>query len=1017
MTPDRKEKFKLPTNALDRREFLRLMGASMVLAGMTSCGSVRYPTEEIVPYARQPREITPGEPLFYATAMTLGGYASGLLVESREGRPTKIEGNPLHPASLGATDVFAQASVLSLYDPDRSKNILHSGEISTWDDFLIDFNRNLTKQRANGGAGLRILTQTVVSPTLAAQIKEISQNFPNAVWHQYEPINQDNEQTGAIMAFGELLETVYKFDEADVVLSLEGDFLFDHHAHVRYARDFAKKRTLIGDKKQMNRLYVVEAMPSVTGSAADHRLALKQSEIENFARIIGAKFGLPTNPQIEELADKAAWINAVAEDLNEHRGSSIIVAGREQPPFVHALVHALNNALGNVGKTVFYTQPVAVNPVNQLESLRSLALDMNAGRVEMLVIVGGNPVYDAPADFYFTEALLKVPWRAHLSLYADETSADCQWHVPTTHELEMWSDARAFDGTVSVIQPLIAPLFNGKSPHELLAAFGENPYRSGYDLVREFWRKSSGNQNVSAANINTNQTNENANNSARLNSQTSANQSNQQTENQNNFEQNWRQYLRDGVIPNTRFTPKQVSLKTEFLNQNLQSEIPNPKSANPPASAGGSDGWLEIAFRPDPGVWDGRFVNNGWLQEVPKPITKLTWGNAALMSPATAKKFDLNTEVADTGGARGQVECDVAELIFGGVTVRAPVFIVEGHADDAVTVYLGYGRTRAGQIGNDGGFNAYPLRNSGAMWFGKNLEMRKTGERFSLACTQRHHKMEGRDLARFASLETYRANPNFAKHSEIKKEISLYPEWEYTGHQWGMAIDNNICIGCNACVVACQAENNIPVVGKKEVLRAREMHWIRIDQYFENDAILSQPVPCMHCEKAPCEVVCPVEATTHSAEGLNEMTYNRCVGTRYCSNNCPYKVRRFNFFGYTDFDEPIEMLQRNPEVTIRSRGVMEKCTYCVQRIQHAKIQSEIEERDLRDGEVVTACQQACPTEAIIFGDINDPNSRVSRVKREPRNYALLEELNTQPRTTYLATVNNLNEKIKDFSKS
>ena len=962
----RPELKNLPTNTLNRREFLRLMSASLALTGLAGC-SLQQPVEQIVPYVRQPEELTLGKPLFYATAMTLGGYAQGLLVESREFRPTKVEGNPLHPASLGASDIFAQASVLSLYDPDRAKDVLQNGQISTWDNFLADLRGNLAKQKGNGGANLRILTETITSPTLASQIGNLIKEFPNAVWHQYEPINRDNEREGAIAAFGEDAETIYQFDKADVILSLDADFLFESPGRVRYARDFSKLRRVRNGKAAMNRLYSVECSPTITGSMADHRLSLKSSEIENFARSLASKFGVSGNLQNSAQTNYTNWIDALAKDLNEHRGACVVVAGRSQPPPVHAFAHSLNTQLGNVGKTVFYTEPVAANSVNNLESLRELIGDINNGKVEMLAIIGGNPVYNAPSDFNFAEALGKVAWRTHLSLYEDETSALCQWQIPLAHELETWSDARAFDGTASIIQPLIAPLYNGKSAHEFLTAFADNYSRSGYEIVREFWGLG-------------NTTDE--------------------------FEQNWQKSLRDGVIENTAFARKQIALKTNFLNQSPKSKVQNPES-------------VEINFRPDPSVYDGRFSNNGWLQELPKPLTKLTWDNAALMSAATAKNLGMDNEVAGVGGAHGQTNADVIELNFGGNVLRIAAFIVEGHAEDAVTVYLGYGRTHAGQIGSGAGFNAYALRSSGAMWFGEDLKIAKTDDTFSLACTQAHHSMEGRELVRVASLEKYTSDPKFAKREadDPDKQISLYPGWKYDGHAWGMSIDTSICTNCNACVVACQAENNISVVGKEEVLRAREMHWIRVDTYYEKDEngnsqTLHQPVPCQQCENAPCEVVCPPGATVHSSEGLNDMVYNRCVGTRYCSNNCPYKVRRFNFFGYADFQTPVVQLQRNPEVTVRSRGVMEKCTYCVQRIQNAKIDAEAEGRELRDGEITTACQQACPTEAIIFGDINDPHSRVSKLKNEPTNYGLLAELNTRPRTTYLATVKNPNEEIK-----
>ena len=1012
----RQESKNLPVNQINRREFLRLMGASLALTGLAGC-NLQQPVEEIVPYVRQPENLVLGKPMYYATAMTLGGFAQGLLVESREFRPTKVEGNPLHPASLGASDIFAQASVLSLYDPDRAKDVLNNGQISTWNTFLTDLQRNLANQKSKNGAGLRILTETITSPTLASQIEGILQNYPNAVWHQYEPINRDNELAGAAAAFGEPVETIYKFDQAEIVLSLDADFLFDAPGSVRYARDFSQTRRVRDGKAAMNRFYAVECSPTVTGSMADHRLPLKSSEIENFARILAAKFvaanDSPNDAPVEVGTQK--FINALAKDLNENRGKSVVVAGGSQPPFVHFVAHKLNSQLGNVGKTVYYTAPIVVNPIPQVESLRGLVAAMNAGKVEMLVIIGGNPVYNSPSDFNFADALNKVAWRAHSSLYHDETSALCQWQIPQTHELEMWSDARAFDGTATIIQPLIAPLYNGKSAHELLTAFTENYNQTGYETVRRFWSQSPASANVlseppASADGMTTRTQNSTNKGDSLNSNASTNNIQPPADADGSDKADkfdWEKSLRDGVIANTAFAPKQVALKTDFTDERRSTNDERQST-------------IEIVFRADPSVYDGRFSNSGWLQELPKPLTKLTWDNAALMSPATAQKLGINNEEAGVGGAHGQTNADVVELSFGGKTLRAAAFIIAGHADDAVTVSLGYGRTHAGQIGNGAGFNAYALRNSGAMWFGGDLQITKTDDTFSLACTQNHHSMEGRDLVRVASLDEFTKNPRFAKREadDPEKRISLFSDWKYDGHAWGMSIDTSICNGCNACVVACQAENNIPVVGKEQVLRGREMHWIRVDTCYETDAAgnpqtLHQPVPCQQCENAPCEVVCPPGATVHSSEGLNDMVYNRCVGTRYCSNNCPYKVRRFNFFQYADYDTPVVQLQRNPEVTIRSRGVMEKCTYCVQRIQNAKINAETEGRELRDGEITTACQQACPTQAIIFGDINDPHSRVSKLKAEPTDYGLLADLNTRPRTTYLATIKNPNEEIEE----
>ena len=971
-------RFAIPNDPIGRREFLRLMGASIALAGAAGC-KVSPPVDEIVPYVRRPENVTPGEPLFYATATTLGGYAQGVLVESHEGRPTKLEGNPLHPASLGATDAYAQASVLSLYDPDRSKDILHFGQISTWDSFLSDLRGRLAAQMPMNGAGLRLLTETITSPTLAAQIHDLLKIFPDAIWHQYEPVNRDNERDGATLAFGSDVETIYRFDKAEVIVSLDADFLLESPGHVRYARDFISRRRVRGGNQNLSRLYVVEAAPTITGSVADHRLPIRSSDIAPLCRELVARV-----QNIGVTGSNETNLPAIAADLASHRGSSLVVVGRSQPPDVHALAHSLNAALGNVGQTLYYTDPVAANSVNQLRSLSSLVADLDGGKVQMLIVLGGNPAYDAPADLHFADSIQKAVWTAHFGLYHDETASLCSWQVPATHELESWSDARAFDGTVSIIQPLIAPLFNGVSPHVLLDAMTGTSGRSAYEIVRQNWTAKSADPGSMTQNSGPK--------SAAVPTDSGA----------VTMTPAWEQILRDGIVPNTALPAKAVVARTNLFGQVTSSQT-SPASQS-----------IEIVFRPDPSIYDGRFANNGWLQELPKPLTKLTWDNAALLSPAMAERLGINSKLAGTGGSHGQIIVDTVELGYGGETLQAPAFIVPGHADNSVTVYLGYGRQRAGQVGDGAGFNAYALRNSAAMWFGQGLQISRTGDQFSLACTQHHSDMEGRELVRFASFKEYEQHPNFAKREADlpDEQISLYPQWEYRGHAWGMAVDTGSCIGCNACVVACQAENNIPVVGKPEVLRAREMHWLRIDRYYEDGHTLRQPMFCQQCETAPCELVCPVEATTHSSEGLNEMTYNRCVGTRYCSNNCPYKVRRFNFFGYSDYETPLVQLQRNPEVTVRSRGVMEKCTYCVQRIQYAKIKAEREDRRLQDGEILTACQQACPTEAIIFGDINDPNSRVSQLKREPTSYGVLAELNTRPRTTYLATVRNPNPEIK-----
>jgi len=939
-----------------RRGFLKMMGASLALAGLTGC--TRQPEEKIVPYVKAPEEVVPGRALFFATAVIDGGYAKGVLVESHMGRPTKVEGNPDHPASLGATDVFGQASVLDLYDPDRSQTLTYLGEIRPWGSFLAAVKAAVDAQRASQGGGLRILTETVTSPTLAAQIEELLAAHPSARWHQYDPVGADSVRAGTALALGASSAVLYDLDKADVVLCLDADFVGAGPANLRLIRAFASRRRLGGEQSPagMNRLYVAESSPSLTGSLADHRLPVRASEVEGLARAIATGLGASMGGGTGAASAHAPWVAALVKDLQAHAGRCVVMAGEWQPPAVHAVAHAINQKLGNVGQTVTYAPSAEARPVDQMASLRELAAAMAAGQVQTLLVLGGNPVYDAPADLDFARRMDKVPLRIHVGLYDDETAERCHWHVPATHSLEAWGDARAFDGTVTIVQPLIAPLYAGcKSVHEVLAAFTARPERSGHDIVRDYWK-------------------------ARAASGADA-------------EKAWQRALHDGVLaaPAPAAVPPSVTPSA-------------PAAAAAPAGHG-----LEIVFRPDASVRDGRFANNGWLQELPRPLTKLTWDNAALMSPRTAESLGISIESTSLGS-----ETDVVELRYRGRTARAPAWIVPGHPDGTVTVHLGYGRTRAGRIGTGVGFNAYALRTSDAPWFGGGLEAKKTGDRYLLACTQDHWSMEGRNPVRAGTLEEYGKKPDYARElfEEPAPSLSLYPAFPYTGHAWGMAIDLNACVGCNACTIACQAENNIPVVGKDQVGRGREMHWIRVDRYYsggaENPETHHQPVPCMHCENAPCEVVCPVAATVHSDEGLNDMVYNRCVGTRYCSNNCPYKVRRFNFFLYSDFETPSLKLQRNPDVTVRSRGVMEKCTYCVQRINRARIDARNEGRKVKDGEIKTACQAACPGEAIVFGDVNDPASRVARLKAEPRNYGLLAELNTRPRTTYLAHVKNPN---------
>ena len=960
---------EFPSNASEwldpvgRRGFLKLMSASMALAGVTAC--TVQPQELIVPYVRQPEEEIPGKPLFFATAMTLGGVATGLLVESHEGRPTKIEGNPDHPASQGATDLFAQGSILTLYDPDRSTTLQQLGEVRPWSAVSAAIRGGLSAQTASKGAGLRILTETVASPTLAAQLQQVLSLHPGAKWIQWEPVNRDNARAGARIAFGQYVEPLYDLTKADVILSLEADFLASDGAHsLHYMRQFASRRRVEDSADNLNRLYVVESDHTLTGGRADNRLPIKASQIEAFARAVAAAAGV-SGISGRAPAGADAFAAAVAKDLSDHRGRAVVMAGDSQPPAVHAIAHAINAA---IGAPVSYLPTPEVVPTEQSAAFAELVADINAGHVQMLVIIGeSNPVLTAPADFKFQEAIQKVSLVVHSGLFFDETATYSQWHIPAAHYLEAWSDARSLDGTVSIVQPLIQPLYGGKSPHEVVATMTDKPERQGYDVVREYWQANSptvptvpavptGSAPPTAAAA---------------------------------FEKSWRKWLHDGFIDGSA-----AIAGTTTVAADVATRIAQPGAA--------IDG-IEVNFRRDPTIYDGRFANNGWLQELPKPMTKLTWDNAALIAPATAEANHLQNG-------------DLIAITRGNLPpVNVPVWILPGHAKDCLTVSVGYGRTRAGRLGNGTGFNTYAMRESSALHFAA-VAMTRTGDDYDLVGTQDHWSIEHANILRSGTLDEFKANPAFVKtmeHGVPKNRISLYADKEYRGQQWGMAIDLNTCTGCHACVIACVAENNIPVVGKAQVKRNREMHWLRIDRYFAGTDLDTpdtyfQPMPCQQCENAPCEVVCPVSATVHSAEGLNDMVYNRCVGTRYCSNNCPWKVRRFNFLLYQDWNTPQFKLQRNPDVTVRSRGIMEKCNYCVQRINAARIQAKREDRDIRDGEIVTACQAVCPTEAIVFGDINDPNSRVARMKASPRNYTTLEDLNTRPRTTYLAAVKNPN---------
>ncbi len=968
-----------------RRKFLTLMGASLALAGVGGCSVKPAPVSEIVPYVRSPENSVPGKPLFYATAMTLDGGAAGLLVETHEGRPTKIEGNPDHPASRGATGAQHQATVLELYDPDRSQSVRYLGQVRTWPDAAAAIRQMIEKQRDRRGSGLRVLTETVVSPTLQAQLETLLKQLPEAKWHVYEPINRDAAYQASKWAFGKTVLPRYDFTKAERVVAFDADFLDRGPGFLRYAADFMKRRRApldgeVAGSHEMNQLYVVETAVSCTGAKADHRLAIRSRDIEPLARALAAELKIEGVTGVDAaLRDKhQKWLTALARELQSHTSRSLILAGDRQPAAVHLLVHTINDHLKNVGSTVDYTTPIEAQPEGRIESLTKLTESLERGEVECLVILSANAALTAPADIPFAKAMEKAPLRIHLGLYEDETARLCHWHLPEAHFLEAWSDTRAYDGTASIVQPVIEPLHGGRSAHEVLALFTDLREVPGRDIVRDYWRRRW-----------------------------------QQDKDSGEFEAGWQTAVHNGVISGTRVEANDVSLAGDWQSHLRSSSDTNAKTSSL------ADGDLEIVFLPDPSLHDGRFANNGWLQELPKPITKLTWGNAAIMSPATAAKLGLDTGRYAHGGEHGGYHMPTVELRVGDKSVIAPVWIMPGHADETVTVYLGNGRKFAGLVGGTPeeqvGFDSYPLRTSKRPWFGGGLQIAATGKSALVTCTQAHHSMEEREPVRTISLETLKAEKVGRQKSE---PLTLYEPFDYSApkNKWGMSIDLTSCVGCNACVVACQAENNIPVVGKDQVSRGREMHWIRVDRYMAGPAehpaaFHFQPLPCMHCENAPCEYVCPVEATVHSSDGLNEMIYNRCVGTRFCSNNCPYKVRRFNFLFYADYSSPERRMQYNPEVTVRSRGVMEKCTYCVQRIRQAQIGAETEHRPLADGDVLTACQAACPTRAIVFGDMNDPKSQVKKLKDSSLNYSLLDELNTEPRTTYLAELRNPNSEL------
>jgi molybdopterin-containing oxidoreductase family iron-sulfur binding subunit len=991
---------------INRRDLLKFMGASMAMAGLAGCRGVFLPEDKVVPYVKQPEELVPGEPLFYASTITLGGYGTGVLVEQHEGRPIQINGNPDHPASLGSLDVLSQAQVLSLYDPDRPASVTQLGDDSTWPAFEQAL-ESVFKESPNG-EGVRILTGAITSPTLDDLLRRFLAKYPQAAWYVHEPCGRVNPHIATKMIYGlgtgtsnQALNTYYNFREAKVVVSLDSDFLSpsENPGSVRYARDFANGRRVQGKSGEMNRLYSIHSSVGLVPVMADHRWPVKANDVQAVAAALAAAVGVAGAEATGVPSHVQGAIQAIANDLKSHAGASIVIAGDHLSANVHVLAAAINQALGNVGKTVLHTVPVESKGVwSDGQDLSGLTGDMQSGAVKALFIIDCNPAYTAPADVPFADAVKKVKFVAQLGSNEDETSELVEWHLPMSHELEAWGDARAFDGTASIAQPLIAPLFDSRSPIEFVGTLlGKRPV--GYELVRAYWKgKLPG-----------------------------------------DFEKSWRHVVHDGIVKGSAFpVVAPTLLERDFAKY----------CAAPPSSEG-----LEVVFRADPSIYDGRYANNGWLQELPKPITKIAWDNAVIVSPAFAQ-------------SQGLVSDDKVKLDVNGANITAPVFVQPGHPDGSVTVHLGFGRAQGGVVATvssereGGGFNAYVLRKRGTSGFVSGATLTRLGGQSEIASTQGHSPLNGdriiddRDVVRAATLAEFLSKgeaalvPEDAATEEWTRNQSMFPEeiFEWDGPQWGMTIDLNTCIGCNACVIACQSENNIPVVGKEQVARHREMHWIRIDRYYSGDEsnanpdVTWQPVMCVHCEKAPCEPVCPVAATVHSHEGLNQMVYNRCVGTRYCSNNCPYKVRRFNYLNYSDnqpnFSDQLEggvlnqslipgplhtprkeglallRLLNNPDVTVRGRGVMEKCTYCVQRINAARIEAKKAGREIHDGEIVTACQQACPTQTIVFGNIADGGSTVSRLKADPRSYKLLEELQTRPRTSHLAKLRNPNPEIK-----
>ncbi len=916
----------------DRRGIIKLMSAAFAMAGLGGCEWA--PSGNLIPAVKIAPNIIPALPNFYATAHLLNGYAAGIVVKHFMGRPIKVEGNPQHPASLGATDAFAQAEVLNFYDPDRAWAVAEHGIPSTEQSLQSAILAQRANISANRGAGLRILTGTITSPTLAAQLDALFSAYPEARWTEWEPISRANALQGAAIAYGQPVEIIPKLESADVVVAIDSDLLSSAPGHVRFAREFALRRNPVRTQK-MSRVYAIEPTPTLTGALADHRFITDPQGIRGVVLAIAAGIlGRSPQPQAPE------WVGALTGDLLASRGRALVHAGPDQPPQTHALVHAINEALGARGNTLELIAPVAYRGSGHELPLAELTQELRKGKVGTLLILDSNPVYTAPGALEFAEALSHASFSLTLTELPSETSAATHWAVPMAHPWEAWSDARAYDGSATILQPQALPLYGGMSVHALLALFIEPLPRATLDIVKSTWESKLGPDAENA----------------------------------------WRDTLANGIVPNTASQPAGVALSSDAARQ-VPPEIP----AKP----------VSVLFRPDPHLWDGRYANNSWLQELPRPFTKLTWGNPLLIAPERAQQLE-----ASNG--------DMVRLSIGTSSITAPVWIMPGQAADVMVALLGFGRKGAGFVAEGAGFNFYPLTGQQGT-----VAIEKVPGHAELASTDHHHLIFGgaEEYVRHGTLGDFLKAPRFLSTSE--QAPRLY-HWQLKGPvQWAMSVDLNACIGCNACVIACQAENNIPVVGKDQVLRGREMHWLRIDRYYEGrpaePAIYFQPVLCMHCEQAPCEQVCPVGATVHDSEGLNVMVYNRCIGTRFCSNNCPYKVRRFNYFDFERKEQrPLEA--RNPDVTARARGVMEKCTYCLQRIAEARIAADRENRPI--GEVRTACEAACPTQAFTFGNLADPESGVAKRKQSPLDYALLSSQGTYPRTTYEARITNPNPEIE-----